>query len=77
MKPDCRDSACLFTEYKSGTDALSHGGCKCLENAGFDPSPTKAARQMLPELLQLRERVKELEEDLENERNEYLNLLER
>ena len=61
-KPDCGDSSCLFAEKKTGM--RTNGGCRCFDHAGFSKDVMKSARLMLPELLYLRERVKEFEEEL-------------
>ena len=55
---DCRDNSCLFAKKKGGM--RTNGGCRCFHNAGFAESATMAARQ----LLELRDRVKQLEEQL-------------
>lgn len=59
---DCGDHSCIFAKNKSGM--RTNGGCRCFRNAGFADSATMAARQMLPEVLELRDRVKQLEEEL-------------
>lgn len=53
MEIDCGDNSCLFAPSKTGM--RTNGGCRCFANAGFHRSATMAAKQMLPELLRLRE----------------------
>lgn len=62
-KPDCGDHSCLFAEKKTGM--RTNGGCRCFDHAGFSKDVMKSAIQMLPELLYLRERVKRLEDQLD------------
>lgn len=57
MKPDCGDNSCLFVDRSKPTGMRTNGGCRCFRKAGFADSATQAARQMLPELLDLRAEV--------------------
>lgn len=59
---DCGDHSCMFAKSKTGM--RTNGGCRCFDHAGFSKDPIRAARQMLPELLELRDRVKQLESEL-------------
>lgn len=60
---DCGDNSCLFAKSKTGM--RTNGGCRCLSHYGFSKSPLLAIKQMLPELLELREQVKQLREDID------------
>ena len=60
MEIDCGDNSCLFARSKTGM--RTNGGCRCFANAGFHRSATMAAKQMLPELLQLRARAEGVRE---------------
>jgi uncharacterized protein Smg (DUF494 family) len=57
---DCGDNSCMFAKDKTGM--RTNGGCRCFSNAGFQRSAIGSAIMMLPELLTLREQLKEANE---------------
>lgn len=59
---DCGDNSCVFAVKKGGM--RTNGGCGCFQNAGFSSSVIRSAHQMLPEILNLREQVTALEDEL-------------
>lgn len=59
---DCKSISCSFTRTtEENRKTRTNLPCSCLEDNGFSISWAAAAREMLPEILALRERVKELE----------------
>lgn len=52
---DCGDSSCYFATGKGGM--RTNGGCRCFSNAGFNRGMHAAARELLLEVLKLREEV--------------------
>ena len=59
---DCGDHGCYFAESKGGM--RTNGGCRCFSNAGFSKGMQAASREMLLEVLKLREEVAELKKQL-------------
>lgn len=55
---DCGDNGCYFATDKGGM--RTNGGCRCLSNAGFHKSIYAATRDMLLEVLKLREQLAEI-----------------
>lgn len=62
---DCGDNSCRFATEHGGM--RTNGGCRCLYNAGFPESTTKAFVEMFRELLELRDEVKRLEGEREKQ----------
>lgn len=72
---DCGDNSCVFAPKENRGGMRTNGGCRCLENAGYHRSAIAAAYQMLPELLSLKAKLREVpwtEEELEKEFNENI-----
>ena len=62
---DCGDNSCHFAKDKSGM--RTNGGCRCFEQAGFrSRSAIASAYEMLPKYLDLIDRVKELEDEIQH-----------
>lgn len=58
LELDCGDNSCYFATKRGGM--RTNGGCRCLEAFGFSKHLVKAVREMLPELLRLRDEVAKL-----------------
>lgn len=63
---DCGDNSCYFATQKGGM--RTNGGCRCFSNAGFSKGMHGAAREMLLEVLRLREEVADLRAQLDKGR---------
>lgn len=64
---DCGDNSCYFKKSSGGM--RTNGGCRCFENAGYSRSATGAAYVLLPEVIQLKEQIELLKQELSNYKN--------
>lgn len=70
---DCGDNSCHFAPRENRGGMRTNGGCQCFRNAGYR-STINAAYQMLPELLALRAKLREVpwtEEEAEKAANDH------
>lgn len=67
---DCGDNSCYFKKTPGGM--RTNGGCRCFDSAGYSRLFVESAKQMLPELLKLKQENKELKKLIEALRKETI-----